>query len=480
MKHSYVLALVMVAGLSGCSGLKLFNEGRLKVATETKKQAQKLSEVNVFGTMEKNLDALTDLENDSLKLLRARKKESYLKILPERTAPQLASDLVSTISIMQGTAKNIKNEVAKAVENVNAQLDRQALVTDILKVESIPALIKKLQTALKIETNDKKKTALDNRIRLLTGFQSSEDPAVKRTISITLKRIKNTLEWVNGKADKTIKAFEKITGGADKAPKSKPVSLIKDMAKGGGDKVKKAKEWLAKLSKPLDDADKDQNVVAARNLLILYVKEQLAKEQVRLEEYRRYMAAIKRINDQFVPRNKRAICQLYLRAFDKIAAASSVNNDVYMQLIAQYKAFESSESYKAGECGYYYNDLNKKQSVEYKDWMGGQRTLSQYLVANIKREPTRPSGPIIVTALGLLSFVETPYADDLYDQILIEKNRHTIRLSAINYGQRSDLIRDLASSLEIYEQSGFKPKDVAEALLSATQIGALLFIGAKQ
>jgi len=478
MKYSSALVVVMVVVLSGCSGLKLFNEGRLKVATETKKQAQELSEVTVFAPLEKNLDALTALENETQKLLLDAKQASYIKILPRRTGPQLARDLSGVVAIMQSNIDGMNREVKNAIKNVNAQLDRQALVTDILKVKSIPANIKKLQAALKTETNEKKKTALKYRITLLTNFQSSENPTVKKTLDNTLLRIKNTLEWVNGKADKTIKAFAKIADAADKTPKPKPLSLIKDMAKDSGDKVDKAKTWLAKFSKPLDEVGKDENVVAAQKLFTLFIKEQLASEQLRLEEYRRYLKAVKRISAQFYLRQKLTICKAYLPAFYRLYAVASDTPNFK----SQYDKLKTKYNNPSERCSFALPSP-QTQLHDLADWGQGKNTLADYLVAHIKRRTAakqKISGPKIIAGVGVVAYKEGPYSEALYDQILIEKNRHAIRLSAINYTQRSDLIKDLAASLEIYEQSGFKPEDIAEIILSATQVGALIFIGAKQ
>lgn len=478
MRSAHILTLFMIVTLTGCNGFKVHNEGRLKIATETRKQAQELSEVNVFVPMEKNLDALTELENETRKLLLDAKQASYLKILPRRTGQQLARDLSEAVGMMQSNVDGMNHEVSVAVNNVNDQLDRQALVTDILKVKNIPALLKTLQAALKEETDGKKKAALENRIRLLTAFQSSEDPTVEKTLDNTLARIKNTLQWVNGKADKTIKAFAKIVTAADPASAAGSLSVVKDMAKDGGDKMGKAKTWLTEFSKPLQNAGQDENVVAAQKLFTLFVKEQLAGEQLRLEEYRRYLNEVKRVSEQFTLRQKLVVCKVYLPAFYRLyAVAENLKN-----FKTQYDKLKTGYNNPRERCAFALPG-EKAKANDLADWGQGKNTLAEYLVAHIKRrtgEGKKVSGPKIIAGIAVIAYREGPYSDALYDQILIEKNRHAIRLSAINYGQRSDLIRDLASSLEIYEQSGFKAEDIADMILSATQIGALIFIGARQ
>jgi hypothetical protein len=437
------VALVALVGLVGCEGMHLHDPGRLKAASEASALAKEFSADGnaVFAPMEENLDAFTAIENDILKLANEHELETFLRIVAGYKADEVAGELLDTMGTWNDNIDAFDMFEANAVQGVNAALDRRDHVAEVL-----------------------------------TAGERRAGGATPTTVAETLDRLTARLATIEANASRFITAFDRVNGLASDAATGTNVNSLGTNVEANTALIGK---WTGAAQDALDAVDKDEQLVAARALLVATIQQQVAAEHRRLSEYRRYLGEVRRLRQTFDTRERVAVCQLFTVAFYRVLPGVSDPTD----LVALFERLGAEPRYTEHDyCAFAeIRDANgnlKSSPKGRADWGDGDATLSEYVAANVKRLGEHATGPQLVAGLAILAFVERPFLDGAVNQLYVERTRHTIRLSKVNAQQRADLMRDLAASLEIYEQGGIKPEEVARLALFASQVGALFYIGA--
>jgi hypothetical protein len=346
----------------------------------------------------------------------------------------------------------------KEVQAVNKALDRQNAVAEVF-------------------TEKEKSDAVETTDQSLQG---------------TLDTLKKRLDTMDKNAKLFLKAFDKaaglLGGNASEAEAEGDLNDLTDDKDEVEQNVEKVREWIGIAQNTLDAVGRDEQLLAARALLAATIQEQLASEAERINEYQRYLGEIRRLRQTFDTREVIAVCRVFIPAYKRLF--SGLKEDTKEALVTVFTDFKNNENKRyettiedgteedfRGEVRCDFTDA-RTTDEDKADWDSGNNTLAEYLAANVKRKNAR--GPALVAAFGILGFVERPFLDNAVNQLYLEANRHSLRLSKINAQQRADLLRDLASSIEIYEQGGIKPEEVARLALYASQVGALFYIGAQQ
>jgi hypothetical protein len=443
-KHTVTLRIGVVAAalaLAGCADMHLHDPGRLKAAGEATRIAKEFSSEGtaVFDPMEQNLDAFTAIERDILALANEHELETFIVVLSGFNADEVSSELLDTMADWSANISDFDAAEREAVAAVNAALDRR-----------------------------------DEVAKALAQQEQGAGAKTSTTVDGTLERLENRLETMEQRAKQFITAFDVATGLANRSA----TGNVADMSDEPNENVAKVRGWIKAASEALDEVDKDEQLVAARALLAATIQEQLASEARRIAEYRRYLGEVKRLRQTFDTRERVAVCQLFVPAVERLLAGVADPEE----LAQAYERFALESRYTDDDFCAFANIRRDDEKVriiaeDQEDWGNGDHTLAQYVSANIQRLGEGAEGPTLVAALGILAFVERPFLDDAVNQLYIEGTRHALRLSKINAQQRADLLRDLAASLEIYEQGGIKPEEVARLALFASQVGALFFIG---
>lgn len=479
----WISASVLVLALSACGNFHIHDEGRLNTATQAKELATEFTSESaaIFKPMEDNLDALTAIEDEIIGLANEHEFETYKNVVAGYKADQVADELVDTMADWQANIDNFDTFEMEAISNVNIALDRREIASLALKAD-LDREIDKLKVAITGETDTAKRQALERRIAALGELKKAEDPDQPRDLNGTLKRLTRRLGWMDTKAEKFLKAFDKITGLAKgDTPVVDAAAILRDVGEDASEGTATARKWLKIAQDALNSVEKDEQVTAARALLAASIQEQLAAEQKRIAEYQRYLGEIRRLHQTFYIREQVAVCRLFIAAFSRVLPGAPDHDD----LIDTFQTLRDSGRYDSDDRCSFPEIRNESGGININpggkaDWDNGEHTLAQYIAANVSRLKRGAQGPQLIAALGILAFVERPFLDAAVNRLYVERNRHALRLSKINTQQRADLLRDLAASLEIYEQGGIKPEEISELFLLASQVGALFFIGVQQ
>jgi hypothetical protein len=240
--------------------------------------------------------------------------------------------------------------------------------------------------------------------------------------------------------------------------------------------------------KAIDQVEQDEQVQAAQKLLNATILETTAAEQARLAELQRYLEDITRLRDQATTRDKLSICSLFQDAFANIYPATSQSQKVGLEKI--WNALVESRRYDnclvpldafPPEVTAEWPGVQRQWGYDPREGLSARR-LDEFVVAGLNpasAAEVRSSTARLIAALGLLLFQER----EMYEQAVLdlarERHRHSIRLSALNAGQRSEVVHQLAQGLAIYYEGGVKPEEIAQLMLLAGQVGGIFFIGSQ-
>jgi len=440
-----MVALLCAAStlVTGCGLLRLHDPGRLKTVSEARATAADVSgnAGAVFGPMEDNLDAVRDTQRTLRDLSNKHRFETFKATLTEQSAQDLAREVTAALEARTDTISLVETGAADAARAVNEALDRQKRIADA----------------------------------------SKETVSDKSSLDDTLKRLKARLDWLD-KVFAGLDSIGELAGGAGLADAGPAVATAAGTV---------PPDLLAKAEKALDGVDKDPNVVAATKLLKDAVQEIAASEQTRVVEMKRHVAEIARLAREFRERDRIAICTLVpkipgelLPALPKRTTTNEVDKDTeaFEQAVTKLAKLEVGGTARY-PCLALFKDPPEKWEMPQRqavadDWKGG--TLAKFVAADLKRNGLSATSPRLVAALGVLLFHEREYFETVRWDFAREAHRHSIRLSKVNAQERSQLVSQLAQSLEVYYQGGIKPEEVAQLALLAAQVGALIFIGVQQ
>lgn len=130
--HAVSVALVLV--LSGCAAFRPHDAGRLQTAGQALKSASELGSGGgaVFTPMEENLDAVRTTQKKLRRLTDAHEFEAFRGVFHRLDAEKLAVRVVEALESYNGGYTFVLESEAASSRSINEQLDRQALITDIL------------------------------------------------------------------------------------------------------------------------------------------------------------------------------------------------------------------------------------------------------------------------------------------------------------------------------------------------------------
>jgi vacuolar-type H+-ATPase subunit E/Vma4 len=418
----------MTLAVAGCGGIRLYDPGRLQVATEAVTLATQVGtgSGDVFAPMEQNVQAVQSTQERLRQLTDAHELETFQVILPRLTAGSISTRLAKAMDKRNDVFAALKVEEKEANEAINDALNRQTIIAAVLK-----------------------------------------DTAQGGDTAATLKRLNGRLDWLAGVGQ----AFDKLNEGLASTPKpGSGVAGAAIDASSANDKeaLDKAVD-AAKTS--LKNVDKSPTVTASTLLLQRTAEQVISAEQSRLLVMREHLAGLERLRDSLVVRDRIDVCNLFLTAAGQVYAALDEKGKTALDAV-----FQKLKDSKRYEC---LGTLDLKQSPDITLlWSGG--TLADYVAADIAAHKQGAKSPELVGALGILLFHERRLFADAELNLARERHLYSIRLSRVNAQQRAGLVHQLSASLEIYYQGGVKPETVAQLILAAAQVGALTFIGVQQ
>jgi hypothetical protein len=457
--HAPLFVALLALGVAGCGSFRLHDPGRMRTASDAAKLAADLSRATSgpFGPMEQNLDEVQSTQARLRRLSEAHERETFLRILARLDADRIADRLIKAMHDRQEIFKALDERQAAAATAVNAALDRQTLIVDHL--------------------NDRPNT------------EAAKD------LTETLGRVGKRLEWLDNLREGLAALHDRPGPGAKAVPSGAVGNAMTKAGQGMADD--------AALSTVLDSArdvlkgvEKDDRVGAAMQLVRRAAEQAAAAEQLRLLEFRRYLADLRRLRERLLVRDVIAVCQLLTPAVSQVRPGTSeptTTKNRRKDLKDKLDALRASGRYK-DECDAALTEAVSDtplgagaREASKRRWT--ERTLSRYVAASFadfktlpadRRADTVPTAPRLVAALGILLFHEGPFLSEARLDVERALHRHSIRLSALNAQQRVDLVHQLTEGLEIYHRGGIKPEKIAELIMMAARVGALGFIGAQQ
>jgi len=422
------VGLVTLA-VAGCGGIRLYDPGRLQVATEAVTLATQVStgSGDVFTPMEQNVQSVQSTQEKLSQLTDAHELETFQVILPSLTAASIATRLAKAMDRRNDFFAALKAEEKEANEAINDALNRQTIIAAVLKD---------------------------------TITQGGDTAA-------TLKRLNGRLDWLAGVGQ----ALDKLSEGVASTPKpdSGVAGAAIDASTANDKKALDKAVDAAKTS--LKNVDKSPTVTASTLLLQRTAEQVISAEQNRLLEMREHLAGLQRFRDSLAVRDRIDVCPLFLTAVGQVYSALDDTGKQALNAV-----FEKLKSSKRYQC---IDTLDLKASRDVTPlWSGG--TLAHYVADDIAANKEKAKSPELVGALGILLFHERRLFADAELNVARERHLYSIRLSRVNAQQRAGLVHQLSASLEIYYQGGVKPETVAQLILAAAQVGALTFIGVQQ
>jgi len=435
------LGLPLLVGIllaaAGCESFRLHDAGRLEMAKETAKLASEIgsSSAGVFGAMDDNLDTVSSAQSKLRRLTDQHELDTFKNILNRLDADRLANRLVRAIDDRLAVRGQIASWREDAMRGVNEALDRQKLISELLA-------------------------------------DTAAGRAGANTPQQTLKRIEGRLKWLDTVFGNLKDVHERTSA---RTPSGGPTETIARAVASTSGAVTANEESFRRVlgaaQRALKQANDDERVSAALQLVRRAAEETAGMEQSRLLELRRYVAEIERLDDRLAVRDRISVCNLVTAAVGHLYGATSdpaklerVWND-----LKQTGRFECLD-------GIDLTDGERAAAVR-RRWQG--RVLPQYVGADIQDRQDKATAPELVAAVGILLFHERRMFDAAQLDLARAAHRHSIRLSRVNAQQRIDLVHQLSEGLAIYYRGGIKPETVAELILFAGQVGALYTIGAR-
>jgi hypothetical protein len=460
------LGLVLAAS-TGCGGIRIHDPGRLQVANEAVALATQVSTGNgdVFAPMEQNAHSVQSVQDKLRQLTDTHERETFVVILPRLTPADISLRLAKAMDKRNEVFAALRDSEDKATRAVNDELNRQAIISGILK-----------------------------------------DAAANSDTTATLERLKQRLAWLDGVSQ----AFGKLNEALAAAPKSD--SAVVGAAIGASaataDGQKALDKAVAAAKTSLKSIDSAPTVTGSIQLIQRTAEQVISTEQNRLLVMRDYLAGLQRFKDTLLIRDSIAVCNLFLtaagqvypsplddqrrKAFDARTACDAQAatdprkkcdaeaalvrkvTDATQKLEVVFQDLKDSGRY---DC---LTDLALSDASPAVGALWSQGRLADYVAADIAAHKSQAKSPELVGALGILLFHERRLFDDVRLNLAHERQLYSIRLSRVNAQERASMVHQLSEGLEIYYQGGVKPETVAQLILAAAQVGALTFIGAQQ
>jgi hypothetical protein len=346
-------------------------------------------------------------------------------------AEELGVRVVEALEKYNGANTFILQREAAAARAINEQLDRQALITQIL--------------------ND----------------STAQNASARSSLDETIKRIKTRLDWIEA-------AQARLTAVAELAGASKPGADVARVVISGldpkTDTGKAIAEAIKAAEKSLKSVESDKRVEAAEQLVKRAAEQTAASEHERLVEMRRYLAEMARARHRLTTRDQIVACNVVPVLLGHLYPM--LGNAEQNQFVKVYRDLQKRHPC-IGKLEPKARDAELTQT-----WGGG--TVAQYVAADIAKSQADATSPHFVAGIGVLLFHERAIFEAAQLDVARAGHRHSVRLSRIAAQQRLGLVHQLSEGLEIYYRGGVKPETVAQLLLAAAQVGALTFIGVQQ
>src|SRR6266545_200481 len=269
----YTVNVALVLVLSGCAAFRLHDPGRLQTAGEALKSATELGSRGgaVFTPMEENLDAVRTTQEKLRRLTDAHEFETFRAVFHRMEAEELGVRVVEALEKYNGAYTFVLERGAAAARSINEQLDRQALIADILK------------------------------------DSTAQNASAQSNLDGTLKRLNARLDWIEV-ARARLAAVPELAGA------SRSGSDVARVVIGGLDPKADAGKAVAQAVKAAEESlrsvESDKRVEAAEQLVKRAAEQTAASEHERLVEMRRYLADLRRDRDRLTTRDEIVACSL--------------------------------------------------------------------------------------------------------------------------------------------------------------------------
>ncbi len=470
------VALVSALAAVGCTSLRPHDDQRLTVAQEAVALADELAQsvTDPFAAMEANVDTVFQSWTEIDALQSKDRADTFYAVLGDMTRAQLRDEVESTLQLHLAALSQADREVARAAADVKDQLDRQEQVNKVLGAPSDA----RLATVL---------AAVEKRIAWLQGLQVD----VARALAAI-----NTID--------------------PKSSNAKQLEKARELSRSAAGTLEAARSFVNQIQN-------DPQVAAAGQLLLRSGQEIAQGEQDRLLLMRQYLKTVEQQRDALDRRNL-----VYFQSLLFPALAMVADEQEWSEALQQVEdALEPRAEARKGDPG---NDPGSDQQVldligvfrsapqvtraiaaRQTLWCEGCR-LTGFVDASLRAQeaaPDKPSGcpppgcppppgesaapppgadalpatqgidamKNLVASLGILLFVEEPADRGAVLELAKERHLHSIRLSRVNSQERLALVHQVAQGLQIYYQGGLTPSEAAQAILLASQILAIAFIG---
>jgi len=428
-----IVSVALILVLSGCAAFRLHDPGRLQTAGEALKSATDLGTGGgaVFTPMEENLDAVRGTQEKLRRLAGAHEFETFKGVFSRMDADELGGRVVEALESSNGAYTFLLDRERDAAQSINDQLDRQAIITRILR------------------------------------DGTGQDPSARSSLEGALKRIRARLDWIEA-ARSRLAAVPELAGAAGSA--GDVAGVVFGGLDASTDTGKAVAEAVRAAEQSLKNVESDKRVEAAQQLVKRAAEQTAATEHARLVEMQRYLAELGRSRKRLSTHDELVACNLVPALLGHLFPVLGEGTrtpflKVYRALQDRHSCIERLEPEA--------EDAELTQT-----WRAGP--VGQYVAADIAKSQADATSPQFIGAVGVLLFHERAVFTVAQLDVAREAHRHSVRLSKIAAQQRLDLVHQLSEGLEIYYRGGIKPETIAQLLLAAAQVGALTFIGVQQ
>lgn len=503
------LAFAALAGavlVSGCVSLRPHDDQRLEVAKEAVQVAQGLRqpETDPFAAMEANVEAVFEAWEKVTAIQTQDREDTFYAVLPEMTRDDLHGRVASTLDLHLTILDQADREVRGATADVRRQLERQALLNEKL---GAPA-DSRLETVL---------TAVENRIAWLQGLQTDIARALEAVGRLApgttrgtsndeqLQRARELTDQLGG----NLEAVQSFIGEIQNDPQVAAAGQL--LLRSGQEVAQAEQERLAQMRRFLKTVEQKRDALDRRNLL--YFRSLMIPALGAVATVNQYSQALEKIQDSTSKRIQSRAPESQESVTPNCDAVVQPSPDHELFCFVELQWADPADSNDADPndadskklIGKITEALQKRQQL----WCPSCR-LVDFVNASIaaQKQATAAAPPAtcagcseaeaddpasfsqpatqgvdamknLIASVGILLFVEEPADRKVALDLAKERHLHSIQLSRINSQERLDLVGQVAEALRIYYQGGLTPAEAAQAILLASQVLSLAFIGSQ-
>jgi hypothetical protein len=444
---------------ASCTALRPRDDERVKIANEASTLAQELRQPDAdpFAAMARNVETVAAAFTAIDAIQEKDRQNTFYAGLADLTREELLVYVTESLGVHIEATAAARDEIRKAGADIQAELARHEQISRIVAAPTDAGLESVLN-------------AVDARIEWFMDLQMNVSKALT-----AINQIDPSISTT-----KQVKEAQRLS--------------------------KNVNANLAAVSDFIDKINSDPKVAAAGQLLLRSGQQLAQAEQQRLLEMRDYLKAVEFQAGWLAERNVVYYRSLFIPALSRLAT----HDEFVVQLLKIETSLKTSAKIESsrvldeheeilGDILGWIGDPDTTEDPEttrqiqaalkaaiderQDRWCDGC-TLQDFVTASLKVQLDDPASTQgmeairdLVSPIGILLFVEEPKYRQAALDLAKEGHLRSIRLSQINAQERLDLAHQVSQALQIYYQGGVTPAEAAQAILMASQVLSLGFIG---